>query len=231
MKVSELFQKLSFGEFSNLSIGNDGAGDIVVGKKPKILHYTNEALLRLYSRFILREADCLIEQQEWIRFYKLSPEFALSNPTPGDTTLYIIDTEDKPFVEDVIKILGVYGSDGCELPLNDRQNPYSVFTPQADVVQVPNPVQGSPLGVLYQARHVELKAYTDDIVLPATLNRALTSYIAYLTYSHMNGQENAAKANEHMQIYEAICNEAEQMGLVGDSHATTNTRFANGGWI
>lgn len=236
MKVSELFSTLSQGVLSNLSIGGDGSGVIPTAKHAKLIGYTNLALLRLHSRFLLKENDLLLRQSEHIRTYRLSSEFAQTTPDPvvpvfPVITKYILDTPLKPFTDDVVKVLTAVGYGGLDVPLNDPENPYSLFTPAPNTLQVPFPIEDTLIGVGYQASHAILESLTDDIVLPATLNEALISYIAHLTYSHMNGAEHAAKANEHLTKYEMVCGELEEMDLISLSHSQTNTRFHKGGWI
>lgn len=234
MKVSDLFRKLSYGELSNLAIGTDGGGDILAAKKPVIVQHLNDALLRLYSRFTLREADVLIEQDALIRFYKLTSVNAVTNPAPAPgQVLFIKDSITKPFLDDVIRIREVWGTSGKPLPLNDPDNRLSVFTPQPDVLQVPKPVAGAPLGIIYQARHPIIAGtdYEVEVTIPAVLEQALTSYIAHLVYSNMNGQENVAQAAKYLSLYETICAEVTDRDLVNSSISATNTRFAKGGWV
>lgn len=234
MQVSDLFTRLSYGVFSNLAIGMEGGGDIVADKKPKIVSYLNEALLKLHSRFLLKENDLILEQDGSIRYYRLSSEFAESNTTaPVGQILYIQDTVAVPFRDDVIRILEVRNRAGDVIALNDVEDPYSVFTPQPDVLQVPSPVTGEALGLLYQARHPVIAPadYTAVIDIPATLEGALVSFIAFLNFSHMNSPEAASKAVEHMAMFEATCSEIEEKDLVSGAYAQSNTRFSKRGWI
>lgn len=235
MKLSDFFRRLSFGEFSNISLGSEGDGTIEDGKENKLVHYVNEGLLRLYGRFILKENELTLEQQEGQTFYKLSSRYALSylDENPGaEGPFYIQDEENANFLDDVVKVLAVYDDRGRKLGLNDGEDEYSVFTPQPEVIQVSHPEQGKPLAVVYQARHPNIPEDDPDaeVELPAVLEPALARYVAYLTFSHMNGVEHAAKANEHLNMFTQICNEVEGMDLVSSSSATTNTRFQKNGW-
>lgn len=233
MIVSDLFSALSRQELSNLAVGGSGAGDIVETKKPQIVGYLNTALLKLYSRFVLAEGEVVIEQIENKRDYLLSSVYSIHNPDVLVTTKYIIDNVDDRFRDDVIKILQVVEAGGTPLPLNDIEDPKSMFTPQPKVLQVPNPVDGWSLGIVYQARHVPiaLDAFDVQIEIPEVLEDALRYYIAHLAYSDMNGQENLLKASELKNRYEEACKTIEQMDLVSTSISTTNTRFDRGGWI
>lgn len=234
MNILDLFRLLSYGELSNTSIGVDGSGTIDEKHYGKIVSYANEALLRLYSRFALRECDVIVEMVEHITNYHLSSKFAETQYNPVDTRYpYIKDLPNEPFNNDVIKILSVYASDGTKLPLNDVECSASVFTPQANVLQVPEPQAGVALSVHYQARHPELHAdrLSDQIYLPDVLVGALTAFIAYKTYSHMNTQESTAKGQEHLATYEFVVSSVAESDTASTSVSSTNTRFTLRGWI
>ena len=47
MILSDLFRRLSYGELSNLSMGNSGSGTIAPEKRNQVTHYINNALLVL----------------------------------------------------------------------------------------------------------------------------------------------------------------------------------------
>lgn len=232
MLVSDLFAKLSYGELSNLSISGEGSGTIIVGKRPKIVGYLNECLLRLYSRFLLKESYLTIEQVDHRTMYPLRLAYAATNDASTELDKFIQDTDDNPFLDDVIKILVPYDLSGQEITLNDSDNMFSFFTPQPNVLQIPNPSPGDPVGITYQARHpiIPSNDLTVVIDIPFTLEGALSAYIASKVYGDMNTQEARARAQEHLQTYEHICAEVNQGDLVNASTSRSNTRFEKGGW-
>lgn len=234
MKVSELFTRLSYGELSNLAIGGDGSGSIPEASQPKIISYTNDGLLRLYSRFVLKENSIVLNLNEGITNYRLTKRYALSNNNPivGDVQ-YIIDSEEDPYTEDLIRILQVTNAYGERLVLNDMDDSNSLFTPEPNMLQIPNPVTGAGIGIVYQANHSVL-LYDDldaDIEIPITLIKALTSYIAYQVYDHMNGQDNAVKAATYIQLFNGICEEITEKDLVNSSVSTSHTKFDDRGFV
>lgn len=234
MNVAKLFSQLSYGELSNLSMGLNGAGTIQEPDQPKVITYANEALIRLYSRFNLREKDVLVEMVEHITNYHLISRFAETKYDPDiEPYPYIKDLPLEPFADDVIKVLAVYNSFGRELPLNDPESCDSVFTPQANVLQVPKPVAGQALSVHYQAKHPVLSEsdQEQEILLPDVLIGALTAFIAYKVHSHMNTQEASAKAQEHLSIYESIVESVKDSDTASTSISSTNSRFHKRGWI
>lgn len=238
MNVTQLMQRLSYGPLSNLSISNEGDGTIVETKHPVIVGYANDALLRLFTRFNLLEQELILEQITARTRYKLHSDFAVSTTAENPANPhYIQDTEEEPYTDDLVKVLSVWKA-GETLPIrlglnDDNANlDYAVFTPQADVLQVPRPVNGEALYIVYQARHALLshEDLTATIDIPAVLEAALVSYVAHLVYSHMNGQEHAAKAADHLGNYENICAEVVQEDLVSSSLSFTNHKFDDRGF-
>ena len=239
MKIIDLFARLSYGELSNLSISGEGSGTLVQAKHPQIIQYVNEGLLRLHSRFRLKESDLIIEQVDHITNYHLRIEFAESQNNCDVPFPYIKDLPDEPFTGDVIKILEVHDSLGRELVLNDKNDPCSLFLPQPDVLQVPNPIAGVALGIMYQARHPVLRTRPireediteQTITIPFYLEGALQAFVASQVYGHMNGQENIAKSQEYLAVSEAICLGVEQNDLANQSISTTNLKFHQRGFV
>ncbi|MEO5499009.1 MAG: hypothetical protein ABIR46_00750 [Candidatus Saccharimonadales bacterium] len=235
MNLNGMFRELALGELSNLALSEGGT--IIAEKRPQIVNYINEGLLALYSKFVLKEIDMLIEMREALTNYHLLRRYAVSqysdeNPPDRWNLPYIIDNVGEPFQEDVIKILSVYNSFGMKIPLNDIENPLSVFSPQSTVLQVPYPIAGQALSLEYQARHKILDHCNcdEEIYLPDVLHSALRAHVASKVFMHMNTQENTAKGQEHMIIYDIICNDVVEKDLVNTSSSTTNVKFDKRGW-
>lgn len=238
MNLNDLFRDLALGELSNLSFVDDITQNTIIPQhRPKIVSYANECLLALHSTFVLKERDMMIEMREALTNYHLLKRFSWSqyseeNPPDRWNMPYILDTVAEPFQEDVIKILSVYNSFGQKLPLNDLERTDSVFNPQSNVLQVPFPIPGQSLALEYQAKHTPLDHChcEEEILIPDVLWRALKAYIAAKALSHMNTQEMTAKGQEHMIIFDTICQEVVEKDLVNTSSSTTNTRFQKRGW-
>lgn len=237
MNVTDLLKRLALGELSNLSLATGGI--ISAAKVPTIIQYTNEALHKLYTKYLLNEKDLILELREDITYYHLLKRFAYSqydplNPPTQWNRPYIMDMGREPFTEDVIKVLSVYDQNGIDLPLNDTEQVYSVFTPQAQQLQVPHPVDGQILCVSYQAKHPTIPS-TDyeevGIDLPECLHSALCAYITSKLYMHMNTAESTAKGQEHSFTFDKLCQEVIEMDLVSTTSSITNTRFQKRGFI
>lgn len=232
MKVSELLRELALGEFSNMALAESGT--IAPERIPQVILYTNEALYRIYTRFCLKQQDLVLALYGHITYYHFLPRFTHSKHNEfGERYPYIMDTEADPFTEDVIRVLTVYDSFGQHLPINDSELSNSVFTPQPNMLQVPNPSRANRLLVSYQASHPKLvaDALDDEIELPAHLVSAMKAYIAFMHYNNLNTQEGQGIASGHLAKYESECAEVLNQDLVSTSVVTTNTRFEKRGFV
>jgi len=235
MKLSQLYQNLSYGLLSNLAMSDDGQGMILFSDQPKILIAANEALLKLYTKFIVKERELIIEFHQDISSYKLLPRYALHyNPTgltDDEPVRYIMDSADDPFVGDVLKILSVTGDASQQFPLNDDDHYLSLFTPQPTTLQVPIDLDETWLGIKYQASHPKLINDLDSIIeLPDVLHGALFTYIAYRIYSNMNTEGSSAKAAEHLARYELELIDVRNTDMINTSVSYSNIKFHNNGW-
>ena len=230
MKLLDLFERLSFAELSNLAIGMEGAGTIRDEDQRKVLIHTNDGLLQLYSRFILKTKYLLIEEQEHITQYHLIEKFTESQNCVEYP--YIKDKVADRFTGDLIRILEVYDDCGNQFALNDTEDCHSLFTPSPQTLQIPNPRTGRPKHILYQARHDIILEILENtwIEVPFVLEGALQAYIAHKIFSHMNGQENLLKSQDHYATYERICQEVEAKDLVSTSVSNSFNKLTERGF-
>jgi hypothetical protein len=233
MTLEELFKRLSFGPLSNLAIANNGDGTILDAKMPTIVEFTNEALLRLFTRFVLLEKEVILQMQEDVTYYEIILANALSQ---GGTYQYVRDSVAEPFADDILRIGAVYDANGVKLPLNDATQPYSVFTPKQNILQVVKPIAGQPLYITYQARHQVLSLATpvDDtqvVDIPLVLEEALLGYIAAKVYGAMNGQENQASATNHMNTFNSICTEIQDRDILSNSTSERGCKLSDRGFV
>ena len=199
----------------------------------------DEGLMRLYSRFILKEKHLIIEMQPGVTFYHLKRMYSVTGADPIRVPHpYIRDLPNEPFLEDVIKVLNVFDSAGVQRPLNDQSRVDSLFTPQADIIQNMFPRDLEALGVAYQAKPLsvlvpESNGWRDDteFYLPDCLIPALSAYVAYFYFQGVNTSEGISAAITHFKMYDEVCREVERMDLVNQSMSCTNTRFSQNGWI
>jgi hypothetical protein len=224
MTLNELLTSLSHGNLSNLRVGGSGSGTIPDEHKAKVVGYVNQALLKLYTKFVLSEKELTLQTYDNIMGYPLR---SIHADTDSNNTAqkYIRDTEWDKFEGAVVKVLAVFNEVGDEIPLNREDDPSSMFTPYIDTLQIPYARTGDVYFVQYQAKHLTLTAddLAQEVNVPSSLTEALSDYVAYAAISPMNGPEHSAKAFEYLQKFEMQCDQVLQKDLVNSSVVSTVT--------
>lgn len=234
--IEELFCRLAHGPLRHTSCVDDETPDTIAeDQQSSITLYTNEALTRLHSRFILMENSVLVEMQEGRTNYPLLKKYAVQSYDPAEVQdPFIMDLAGEPFDEDVIKILSVWDSGGSPRPLNDRDKAWSVFTPRPTTLQNNRPRRYEALSVVYQAKHPKVdcgEGGNGVIEIPETLDAALEAYIMYKAFSVIASQEATVKAAEMLEKYESVCNEVIEHDLVNSSRTNTGNKFQARGFV
>ena len=232
MDLNDFLEDLCLGELSNLYIGLEGQVDLHPQNRAKLINYVNQGLNALYSRFALQKKELIIRGQEFLSLYHMDQKFSMSIGT--SKTKYIDDTRCEPFCNDLIKILEVYNEVGIPFKLNVKDDNESLHTPSWNSLQILHPVQDQGYFVIYQAKPVKIAADTDgciDLNLPPILIEGLAGFVASKVYSHMNGQQNKATAQEQMAVFEAKCLELVNGDLGSDSETSFNSKAEQRGFI
>lgn len=233
MRLETLFQNLSHGELSNLTIGGEGSGNIPEKYHARLVTHVNNGLSALYSRFPLLEKEVMIDAVDYITIYHLDSKFALTNEESDEPIRYIIDTPEHPFTDDVIKVLNVFDECGIPVSLNNPNDIDSIFTPSFNCLQIPRPAEGNTYFVIYQARHPVISAdnLTQLIKLPVPLQEALQVFVAHKIFSAMNGQEHILRSHELEARYEQICMKVEDHDQGNNGRTMYHHAFTRGGWV
>jgi hypothetical protein len=248
MKMKEIFDQLTYGELSQLSIGGMEAGAITEANFEKILPHVNLGLTALYKRFPLKEGRVRIALQPGWFSYPISSKYAMSNPRYPDYTKFIQDSAQNKFTDDILKIEKVYVSKGTELPLNDESDPYSVFTPSAAVLRVPGVLLTPPtnfpeelvtttLDIVYRANHPLLGNALNfldlgfaEVELPYTHLEPLLLFIASRVHTPTGMTNETNMGNTYAAKYEAACQEIETRNLRVDNFSQPDKILRNG-WV
>lgn len=239
MTLLPLIKRLGYGVLHNTNYSKIED----VGDPEQILPLValiDEALTRLYSRFMLRERHVILEMQVGVTFYHFSKLYTVQNGDPIRVPYpYIMDLPNDPFDEDLVKVLRVYDSTGIERPLDDENQINSLFMVQYDVMHNPYPIEGDVMTVVYQAKHKPLMVFDpvdgtvefeDEIILPPVLEPALDNYVAYMVHMRIGTPESIGKAQGYLAVYNQICEDVEKNDLVNSSRSITNARFNLNGW-
>lgn len=237
MRLQEIFDQLGAGEFSQLSIGGQGAGVIGEGNYSQVIGHINLALVALFSRFNLRQGELLLRMQEDQTVYKLSSAFAVNAQRSQEPVRYIIDTPAAKFQDDIIKVERVVGDEYGELSLNDEHDCMSVTTPTALTLRVPANLDTQDLTLTYRAKHPKITVgvgYFDparvEVELPDTHLTPLLYYVASRVNNPIGMANEFHAGNSYFAKYEAACQELEAQGLQVD-HGRSNSRLSRNGWV
>lgn len=241
MKISQLFSQLSYGELSNLTVGDDGSGEIADQNHPKLIHHTQQALTNLYSRFAHRKAYVVMKQDELVQKYRIHPLYAVTDTTPNNTAArHIIDTEQSPFTTPIIKILSIRKilEDSTlaevDLLINDDTRVGAVKTLAYDEIYIREPVQDELLLIEVQLNHPVIALPVDldyEISLAPVLEEALVLKVAARVFGSMNGQDNMIKAQSLNAAYENVLQMVQFEDLLQNTSTEDHSRFVIGGWV
>jgi hypothetical protein len=232
-KLKDLYKALALSTLKSAGFIADDRVTIEDWGKPEVLSLLNEGMTRLHSRFVLKTNNCIVEMREGRTTYPLLARYSYEGFDPDKAPYpYIMDNPEKPFLEDVIKILIVYDNRGIRRKLNDDHDPNGLFTPRPDVLQCMWPRHCEALDVGYQAKHPELSGDEEqEIDLPETLYSALENWVGYRYHTGLNTAEGTSKAAEYLQLYESICGEVVEFDLANGSMSNTNITFDIRGWV
>lgn len=248
MKLKEIFDQLTHGELSQLSIGGAANGGIAVENYPKVLSHINLGLTALYKRFPLKEGRVEVELQTGRTTYPINANYAVNNRRSREAVRYIKDSADAPFRDGIHKIERVYTSLGFEMGLNDESDPYSVFTPSATVLRVPavvvagsvdlpDELKTETLEVVYRANHPPIvqgiglfEPDRVEVELPYSHLEPLLLFVASRVYTPTSMTNETNMGNTYYSKYEASCQQLETTNLRVDQ-GSQNTRLARNGWV
>lgn len=222
MQVRDLFQRLSFGELSNLDIGMEGAGTIEMTGQPRVVSQIDVALTALHSRFILRRAYLPLELKTGQYDYEL------------DCT-------------DLIKILSIDRLDDATTPDLDESVAMPLNSGDAGTGQVHGgkimahnrlhfraPVDGARYLIEYQANHPKLAlppSLDQEISIMPALEEALQVRVAAGIFSGMGGDGHNAKAAEYLNRFEQLCQMAKLEDMAQESSSDTRDRLRDKGFV
>ena len=248
MKLQEIFDQLSAGEFSMLNIGGQEMGVINEANYKQVVSHVNLGLAALYRRFPLKEKSLTLSLKPNTLIYTLKSDYAVANRRSSQPIRYILDTADAPFKDDIFKIEQVLTEFGQHMGLNDLANPLACMTPNMITLTVPeivvNPTSDTPywlrtehLTVKYRANHpaivIGLGLFDPskvDIELPYSHLEALLWYVASRVHNPVGMNNEFHAGNMYAQKYELACQELERVNMRIDQ-GQTNMKLDKRGFV
>jgi len=240
--LHDLLSNMTYGEFSQLSLGNFLPDEHENEPNPKsykqLTSHVNLGLTALYSEFVLVLEEIYIQLDEAITTYVLSFDYAVSNTaSPIDLAdRYIVDTAEIPFNDNVLKVEEIYDDFGNRLFTNDDTEDLSIMTPTYRTLQVPWPNAWNVIAVQYRANHkrVSVTSATDltsiEIFVPPQLEEALMFYVASRVFASLPGNADSSESNDYFRKYQSKIQEVRHQGLYTQPESGS-WRFGDNGWV
>lgn len=242
MLLSDLFEQLTIGEMSQLSMGGPNTHGVQPHDYHKIIPHINLGLIEIYKRFDLKLSEVVIQQYDQIQTYYLRSKYAVTNTTSTEPVKYIEDSVYQPFEDDVLRIEKVINEDGQELYLNQEDSAWSesktywtVHTPMFDAVQVPYPESANQMIVTYRASHAKIPVTLKDpstieVHVPNALLEGLLFYIGGRVNVNRGTELSLAEGQTFMAKFEQSIQKVSELNLV-NTIDTENRKLDMNGWV
>ena len=223
MNVQTIIEHLGSGELSHFALVDKKTLRVKRENTPKILALINAALVKLSTRFHLKDSEIFVELQPNITRYHLNSAHAHSN-TISTEVKFIRDTILEPFKNDVLKVLAVHNEMGEEFFLNDSSKQYSIFTPAPNVILHPYPKSGNAISVAYQAvvgsiptqllvQRLDLEMEDLNIPMADTFLMPLLYFVAARALAGLRDADSTSAMLQLKQQFELECNIIDQTGV------------------
>lgn len=186
MIAQEFINIVKYSELANLAVKDNVNA---------ILAFLNLGMIELYTRFPIKVEEYIIELQENTTIYEMPDNFMYALSAYGEVP------KNTPELVHPIAI-------------NEEDDPYSIFFPDWNTVQIPAVADGSYVSIIYVAKPTTVTSenLTEELELPDTLIDALASYIGYRAHLGVSGNAQAEN-NSHWLRFERNCVKAGELGV------------------
>lgn len=229
MLLSDVFSYISTLDSASIDLDTDGDGIIVSANYTKVINAINLGLTSLYAEFPINEKLMVVQLYAHITDYILHSDYAETNTESDKLYKYIMDTTFEPFADDILNILTVSNEGGIQLPLNQNNQLYSVYTPRYNVIQHPFPDDENAIFITYKATHPMISVSSDpatyEVNIPPQVLPLLLVYVNHKLLASINKEESMLR----LQEYNALIQNAKTLGLFL-KEGSNNEKLDNNGW-
>lgn len=186
MKVQEIVDIAKYSELNGIAVKDDIKA---------ILAFLNLGVVELYTRFPIKTEEHIIELQEDVTMYEMPENFMYAISAFGEVPEASMDVL-------------------SEVPINEPEDPYSIFFTDWNTVQIPAVANGSYISVIYVAKPATVSEADLDteLEIPITLVDALVSYIGYRGHLGVRS-DGQSENNAHWFRFERNCQKARELGV------------------
>lgn len=200
-----------------------------------IIEYVNDCLNSLYTEFLIKKNEIIINAKSNINFYYLRSEFANSNESSTEDVRYIIDSDANPFKEDIVRVIAVYDNEGNDLPIDVLDEHKSVYLPEYDCIQILNTTDDELYSVIYQRQNNIIEnnddQYEQVIDIPQYMETLLRKFVAGKIYMDIGDEKNNAKGMSLIAEYEILKNNLYSNGIIGKTIGDVGCKMDVRGFI
>lgn len=237
MKLQEIFNQLTHGEFKMLSLGGSALNKIQPSNYAEVLSHVNLGLTALFTRFLLMEGRVIFRPILNVRQYSLDSKFAVNDRRSVEPIRYLIDTPTNVYNDDtVIRIERVLDHDEVAVNLNVEGDPHSFHTPSLKSLRIPKDWI-KDVTLVYRQNHPQIVIPIGpfdpkriEVELPQTHLEALLYFIASRVHNPLGMQNEFHMGNSYAMKYEQACMMLERQNVQSD-HTTENYRLIRNGWV
>lgn len=236
--LSDIFRQLEHGELNQFSMSGeiDGSEGIQPGDWPILIDHINLALTNMHTRLALSEREVTIQLYEELSFYRLDSKYAQSNGSSVEDPKYIVDTVERPFQDNVLRIERVTDELGTELAINDETSEGSVYLVDYKTLQVSTPSDEITYFIAFRANHPTLDRCTAtpqdiEVCIPEYCLEPLMFYVASRLYGRSGSEVQKANSLELMQRYEFAILELERRSVLSNLPNKINHKLGDRGWV
>ena len=180
-----------------------------------VLGFINLGLLEIYKRFSLKEAEAIITQTLGKSSYTLNSEDPDVSVSENDNLLLVV---------------AVYNEKGECLPINDANDPKSIYTPTYNTIEIPDVIDGEILSVIYRVSPKFLTSVDDTVPIPPQLLEALLNYVGYKGHTSINDKP-AEGSPSYLTKFENSCLKVMYEGLLPQDDISHSKKFITRGFV
>ena len=231
MLVSDLLTLIANSDAKSFGLVDKGKFQIKEEAYPFINVCLNRALRKIFTDFCLIQREVIIKSREQYDRYFLRSEHSIINDDPS-VAKYLIDTDDEPFDDKLVKILRVTDELHNKYQLNVVGAEFSILTPEYDCIEIEHPEKELAYSVIYQAccDRFDFSSISENINVPVYVEEALIFYMQYLIANKQSNAVSQQKAQLLLMRYNEEVQTLLSTGKLGNTTTYQNNLFELKGW-
>lgn len=187
MIVQDVIDLSKYSELNSLAIKSDNNA---------IITLMNMGIMELYKRFPLAINEFIVDLEDNKIFYDLPSDFMYPLEAYGEVDENST-TKEAP-----------------ELPINDTDEPFSIFFPNHTQVQIPVVASGEHISILYASKppRLTINDLNAELPIPDALIEALVYYIGFRAHTGIRS-DGQSENSMHWIRFDQSCKKARELGV------------------